>query len=214
MKIKYISLCSLIAYSTAIFCAQYNIPQLLSEFNKVGTFKPQAPNEFNEQRAWEIVRLMEKAQPTRARQLELDLRRSLDIRSGTQATSNAELLRLQQENEQLRNRTRNLEEENEQLRNRRPATDDCQEQLRACRERMEQFGQLASRTISGLNDFERAILAAAHELDISPVWGFSTPENREQRLASARLFIEAARTQVQGLSGLRDSLERLFSTAP
>lgn len=210
MKIKHIALYSFVAYSITTLCVQYNIPQLLSEFNRVGTFKPQAPNDFNEQRAWEIVRMMETASPTRAPRLELDLRRSLDARSGTTVGSS----RLQKENQQLRDRISRLEADQQRQSTRAAETENCPAQLQACRERLDLFSQLASRVITSLNDFERIIIAAAHELENSAGWGFSTPENRDQRMASAEQFINTARTQVQSLGNLRTGIEQLFNTTP
>lgn len=178
-----------------------NIRALQDEFARVGIYNPQSPELYNEQRAAELLKQLDtKYYRTLGQALRKEQLESLQRRPATD-----ELHRLQQENQQLRNQINALEDE----RRRRPA-DNCQEQLRLCRERLQQFAELASRTITGLNEFERLMIAAGHELESSAAWGISTPENREQRIANARQFIDAGRTQVQGLNNLRNSLEALL----
>lgn len=177
-----------------------NLRELQQEFVRVGIYKPQSPELYDERRAAEILALLatnpaytQLAQTMRRQELE-------SLRQRAPSSMQAELLRLRQENEQLRNRR--PVQTNEPV--------DCQAQLSACRERLDLFFQLASRTISRLNDFERVIIAAAHELEGSTGWGFATSQNRARRLVNAERFIDEARAQVQGLSSLRIDFERLF----
>jgi gas vesicle protein len=204
---------------------------LESEFNLVGIYKSENPELYDEKRANEILNKLD----TKAYRSIMQNLRKRQLES-LQNRPDPELIRLRNENQQLRDHAKHLQDRNQQLAARTPETgllarptpqdetqrlreqirqlqeqvttqaelqskiSECDKNLRLLQETAAQIFPLASRTITGLNEFERLILAAGHE------YKNKRPDGTEE-------FIDAALSQVTAMQEIRENLEKLFAPA-
>lgn len=216
MKKRYQLLLCLLTQQMTVNSAGINIPRLQEEFNRVGLYNPLSPGVYNEQRAAQILNQLQKNAAYRP--LANNLRRQQLESLLKIPTSQAEMLRLQQENQQMRDRIAQLNLENEQLRRRSgtgpsmgaTGTPASNAELKACEEKVRRFSQLASQVISGLNEFERIILDFEYNVEESESGFFQWIYRRANE--TAQRFINSARTQIQNLSTIRSNLEALFTS--